>query len=279
MSAPVRGAQPQVSRDLPDVPRDSLGHVRLYAVPRRGQPSSCPPPQPLLMKVMACLRRMAFGISFDGLEDMCGISKSRTLHSFCPVWEQWFLINNYYDEWVRLPDNVADEIVELFRHCGLPGCMSSMDLVHVRYDRCPAAQRPRLHTGKGDFPTMGYRQFHTGHNRYIFQVSDPGAGTDETIERFDDFLNDLVQNPEYARFPYKMKTGNVSTFFVACGDLCDGGYHKWLHAICGAKDADNLDLHAWSGPCESTRKDVECVLGSPKMRFRPRRCLSGSLCT
>eukprot|EP00873_Tetraselmis_striata_P021624 jgi/Tetstr1/441888/TSEL_030098.t1 len=89
-----------------------------------------------------------------------------------------------------------------------------MDLVHVRYDRCPAAQRPRLHTGKGDFPTMGYRQFHTGHNRYIFQ--------------------------------YKMNTGNVSTFFVACGDLCDGGYHKWLHAICGAKDADNLDMHAWS---------------------------------
>lgn len=82
MSAHVRGAQPQVSRDLPDVPRDSLGHVRLYAVPRRGQPSSCPPPQPLLMKVMACLRRMAFGISFDGLEDVCGISKSRTLHFF-----------------------------------------------------------------------------------------------------------------------------------------------------------------------------------------------------
>jgi hypothetical protein len=50
--------------------------------------------------------------------------------------------------------------------------------------------------------------------------------------------------------------------------LCDGGYHKWLNTICGAKHCEEPDLMAFSGLCESVRKDVECLFGIMKKRFR-----------
>ena len=49
--------------------------------------------------------------------------------------------------------------------------------------------------------------------------------------------------------------------------LCDGGYHKWLTTICGSKHAEESHLKAWSGLCEATRKDVECLFGILKKRF------------
>ena len=54
--------------------------------------------------------------------------------------------------------------------------------------------------------------------------------------------------------------------------LCDGGYHRWLHTICGYKHADELEVQAWSKLCESIRKDAECVFGIMKKRFRILSC-------
>ncbi len=50
--------------------------------------------------------------------------------------------------------------------------------------------------------------------------------------------------------------------------LCDGGYHKWKTSICGAKHAVEADLKAFSCLYESVRKDVECLFGFLKNRFR-----------
>ena len=50
--------------------------------------------------------------------------------------------------------------------------------------------------------------------------------------------------------------------------LCDGGYHKWTCMINPMKHTSCRDDRLWSEWVESTRKDVECVFGILKGRFR-----------
>ena len=119
---------------------------------------------PLAMKVMAGLRRLALGIPVDGLSDMVGISNT-LLHKFIPKWEAWF-VTKYYDDAITVPTGPAlQHQVKLFHDSVLAGFVSSMDVVHIRYDRCPYAQRPN-YKGKEGYPTVAY-QFHVGHNYEI----------------------------------------------------------------------------------------------------------------
>lgn len=138
-----------------------------------------------------------------------------------------------------------------------------------RYDRCPYAAR-FLHTGKEGFPTLGF-QFHCSHLREIFWVSHgfPGARNDKTIVRYDKFLKAMETLPEYRDFKYTVYTDvEQEQEMTGLHVLCDGGYHKWTTTMCGSKHDDEPDVRAWSGLCESVRKDVECLFGILKKRFQ-----------
>jgi hypothetical protein len=226
-------------------------------------------PHPLAMKLMGTLRRLALGIPIKGLEDMCGISEA-VMIKFIHKWEPWF-IEHYHGEWVKMPEgDELDKAQGMFEKCGLAGFVTSMDVVHVKYDRCPWGQRA-IHTGKEGYPTLGF-QFHCGHNRRIYWHSPegfPGARNDKTIVKFDDFQHALKSNPIYSERDYEVLVADGEREIrKGVHSLCDGGYHKWITAICGAKHAEEPDLKAFSGLCESVRKDVECLFGILKKRFR-----------
>ena len=226
-------------------------------------------PHPLSMKVMAALRRLALGVPLDGLECMCGISDTR-LRDFIDTWEPWF-VKTYHPQWVKMPEgDLLDKAQRLFEACGLAGFISSMDVVHLKYDRCPHGQRA-LYAGKEGYPTIGY-QFHCGHNRQIFWHSPqgfPGARNDKTVVRYDDFLKEIQSNPVYSEREYQLLVQpGISETAKGVHTLCDGGYHRWNTTICGAKHTSDPDLKAFSGLCESVRKDIECVFGILKKKFR-----------
>ena len=50
--------------------------------------------------------------------------------------------------------------------------------------------------------------------------------------------------------------------------ICDGGYHKWRCLQCPMKHKSDLASAHFSTCLESVRKDVECVFGILKKRFR-----------
>ena len=226
-------------------------------------------PHPLSLKVMACLRRLALGIPCCALEEMCGISRT-VIALFVEKWKLWF-VEKYHAQWVKMPEGEElDKAQAIFSRCGLQGFVSSMDVVHVKYDRCPWGQRA-IHTGKEGYPTLGF-QFHCGHDRRIYWHSPegfPGARNDKTIVRYDAFQAALKENPIYCEREYEVWVSDVETEMMrGVHSLCDGGYHKWLTSICGAKYSEETDLKAFSGLCESVRKDVECLFGILKKRFR-----------
>jgi hypothetical protein len=85
---------------------------------------------------------------------MCGISEA-VLSKFIAEWEPWF-VNKYHSDWVKmLEEEDLDKSQVMFQKCGLAGFVSSMDVVHIKYDRCPWAQRV-IHTGKKGFLTLGF---------------------------------------------------------------------------------------------------------------------------
>ena len=96
--------------------------------------------------------------------------------------------------------------MDLSAKCGLPGVVSSMDVVYVKYDRCQWAQRS-LSTGKEGFLTLGY-QVHSGHNRVVYWMSGwgfPGSRNDKTIQLYDDFLDKLKNDAQFCNKEYVIK--------------------------------------------------------------------------
>ncbi len=79
---------------------------------------------------------LALGIPVSGLQDMCGISEA-VLSKFIDKWEPWF-IKEYQYVWVKMPEGEElDKTQAMLGNCGLAGFIFSMDVVHIKYDRCP----------------------------------------------------------------------------------------------------------------------------------------------
>jgi hypothetical protein len=83
----------------------------------------------------------------------------------------------------------------------------------------------------------------------------------------------LKHDPKYAEFEYDIYVSDgAKETMKGLYNLCDGGYHKWLTTISGYKHPEDYTMKAWSKLCESTKKDVECVFGILKKRFRILTC-------
>jgi hypothetical protein len=83
----------------------------------------------------------------------------------------------------------------------------------------------------------------------------------------------MKTDPRYVEFEYEVYVENGQRVTKkGLHSLCDGGYHRWVTTICGYKHPEDYTMKAWSKLCESTRKDVECVFGILKKRFRVLTC-------
>ena len=100
---------------------------------------------PLELKVLAALRMLAVGASFDNISELACISE-QTVQSFFHKWCEAFAANEF-TKWCHPPTTSAEvaETTGIFARCGFPGCVGSIDVVHVPWDRCLAVNlRARL---------------------------------------------------------------------------------------------------------------------------------------
>ena len=56
--------------------------------------------------------------------------------------------------------------------------------------------------------------------------------------------------------------------------ICDGGYLRWPCLVCAVDDKSDPALVALGSVIPAVRKDVECVFGSLKKRFKWLKCWS-----
>ena len=119
-------------------------------------------------------------------------------------------------------------------------------------------------------PTVMYN-VSVAHDGRIINVAGPhpGARNDKTAVRFDNFVMSVHQRKVYQRTRWnRYAADGTTTEERGVWLLCDGGYHRWRVLQCPVKWDHAASKVAWSKWVESVRKDVECVFGRLKGRFR-----------
>ena len=119
---------------------------------------------------------LATGMPADCFEDTAGCSKPTVLN-FTHKFAEW-METRYYEQVVKWPSN-AQELGHFetpFKNIGLPGCIGSVDGVHVASDNI-AAPLIGDHVGKEGYPTIVFNVT-ASHNRKIINAVGlfPGNG-------------------------------------------------------------------------------------------------------
>ena len=222
----------------------------------------------LWVKVLSVLRILGRGVVFDECFDGSGCSESMIaefFHSFLSAFVSRLL------HCVVCPPKTREELnvhLRIYERLGMNGAFGSTDCTHIPLGKCPRSYA-NMCTGKSGKPTLAYSMT-CSHARKIYHCSHGFAGSknDKTISKFEVLLEAVEKEPLY--------TETTWTCFTEAGVvlerkgvylICDGGYHKWYHMICGLKNTSSLAHTLWSCQMESVRKDVECLYGILKMRF------------
>jgi hypothetical protein len=171
---------------------------------------------------------------------------------------------------IKFPSSAAEirECVATYANENLPGCMGSIDCVHVPWPKALASVRS-WYVGKEGVPTIAF-QVIVNHKRKILSVSQPhpGAHNDKTIASMDPALHAVRTLQAFITFPWRCLTaaGEAAAYGVYL--ICDGGYHLWrIMQRCSVVTSDPKILFLMNR-ITSARKDVECTFGIVKQRFR-----------
>jgi len=175
------------------------------------------------------------------------------------------------DEHIYLPRDEAElrEVMAWYEEKNLPGAAGSKDVVHSKWSACPAGDFNRA-KGKESYPSIAFEVI-SDFDRRIMGVSSAQFGTrnDKQIVKTDRNVA-KIRDDWYAnvRWTYFTSTGEVKTE-VGVYLICNNGYCRWPISICPYAGAAKTSLEGYfSTNLESVRKDVECVFGILKERWK-----------
>ena len=183
------------------------------------------------------------------------------------VWGENLACDNVF---LPRTDKEYDAVESVYREKGLPGCVGSIDCVHVTWDNCRSGLKGEC-KGKASNPTLAFEVV-VDHDRRIQSIStyNFGAQNDKTIAQHDKAVR-VVRTPktflsrktfETRRAGQPMRTHRGSYY------ICDGGYAPYTCLMPPFKDQLETSAYfGWSKHVESLRKDVECTFGILKKRF------------
>ena len=148
---------------------------------------------------------LASGVTFKDVAAMSGMSISTaetSFHHFCEKFSE-----GLWETWVTLP--VGDDlkkVEEIYRKCGLPGAVGSLDCTHFKWDNCPWSEH-RVHTGKEGYPSVVVEAMcdHAGRITAATK-SYPGAKNDQTVISRDQSVWRIRDEEPWKSMKYKLKT-------------------------------------------------------------------------
>ena len=125
----------------------------------------------LRLLLMGSLKVLGSGFTFTDVSDLCGVSQESLrvfFHSFCSY------ISTNIANYVNFDKNLEGTLAS-YSKVELPGCVGSMDNIHILWDRCPASEANRYHGKEGRCSVSFFVV--TDHERNCLYVSDGFAGT------------------------------------------------------------------------------------------------------
>jgi len=223
---------------------------------------------PLELKILGALRVLGRGAVLDDIAEITFASESVLEDFFRQFCVKMLTL---YDEFVVAPGSAAEvaKVEAVYRHMGFPGCVGSIDCVHVAWEGCPAVLRNQYKGGKG-YPSIAYEVV-CDHNLFILGTTCGFSGTtnDKTISRYDLFIEEVKRGSRYINLEFKLMQADGSWItHKGAWLLCDGGYHRWRCMQCPTRHSSDADERRFSRQIEAVRKDIERTFGVLKGRFR-----------
>jgi hypothetical protein len=114
--------------------------------------------------------------------------------------------------------------------------IGSTDCTHIDLGNCPNKFKI-ICSGKSGKPTMAY-SLTCSHSRKIYHCSAGffGSKNDKYISKLDNYITAVGRKSIYTNFEWTLDVTDTTTVQEKGVYLiCDGGYHKWPHMICGLK--------------------------------------------
>jgi hypothetical protein len=139
---------------------------------------------------MSALYRLGHGAGFRSCKALCNISTSEVrkfFHRFLDA------MVDMQDEFIALPIDMTSllQVSKDYEAVGLPGCVGSMDVVHVKWGNCPMGDHNRA-KGKEGYLSLAF-QCITDYNQRVLSVYGPQFGThnDKEIVKFDTYVQEI----------------------------------------------------------------------------------------
>jgi hypothetical protein len=176
------------------------------------------------------------------------------------------------DNYVYMPKNITklNRVSSCYGVAGLPGCIGSIDVVHVKWGNCPAGDFNRA-KGKETFPSLGFECI-TDFNRRVLSIYGPhfGSRNDMDIVKTDEYVHEvrskrLFRDTQWSYYNHNGHVRQANGMYL----ICDNGYLRWPTTICPFTRRSNSSPEGYfSTNIESVRKDMECTFGIIKKRWR-----------
>jgi hypothetical protein len=192
----------------------------------------------LHVKVLSVLRVLGRGVVFDECFDGsgCGEESIRVFfHLFTAKCSA-----SMFASVVKPPrtDAEVSDATRVYQMLGMGPAVGSTDCTHIELGNCPNNFKISC-TGKSGKPTLSY-SLTCSHQRKILHVTCGFAGSknDKHISRLDSFITAVGADSIYRNFEWTLDVTETTTVQrQGVYLICDGGYHKWGHMICGLKVA------------------------------------------
>ena len=142
---------------------------------------------------MSALYLLGSGAAFCSCKPLCGISTPEVQKFFYIFIEA---LVDMKEEYIFLPLTLTElnRVNKDYNTAGLPGCVGSMDVVHVKWSHCPTGNH-NCAKGKEGYPTLGF-QCITDFNRRVMAIYRPqfGSRNDKDIVKHNDNVRAIRQN-------------------------------------------------------------------------------------
>jgi hypothetical protein len=208
---------------------------------------------------MSALYLLATGAAFQSRKPLCAICTSDVRRFFYILIEA---LVEMKDEYICIRRNITELrcVSWDYNAVGLPGCVGSMDVVHVNWANCPTGDHNCV---KGK---RGIQPLHFSVSPILiagfWQSMDRGSCNDKDIVKHDDNVRAIRFSQLFTNTTWKYYDANCSIKSEQGMYLiCDNGYLRWPTLICSHSGMDNSTVKGYfSTNLESVQKMSNVLL-------------------
>lgn len=209
-----------------------------------------------LVRIVAALRILAYGKTYDEIDELCEMSRTSARESFHAFVRE---INSVFgEEYLRAPTEVdLQRILGINSERGFPGCVGSWDCQHWEWKNCPVAWAGQF-KGKEKKPTIVLEAVADA-ELWIWacHFGMPGSLNDINILDSSPIVSAILEGRLLPEYEYILNGQKRTGLYF----LVDGIYPPWSIFVSTISECSNKKERLFASVQESVRKDVERAFG------------------